>query len=219
MHGHTRAKVFLMDHGTRVSPCTPARRHATCRHRVPLPARTATATVTVISRTPEKDPDEMPATGPLPTFPERAWTSRPPDSRWPTSSAMPPLGALPTAAAAARAHVRTVLKSWGVGGELTDDVEMAVSELVANSVNASTGPDGRPLYVDGRMLVVWLRLSVDGAMLRAEVWDEALGVPARRAASAGDVSGRGLELVEARSAGWGWFPAQSGKCTWAEFRP
>jgi anti-sigma regulatory factor (Ser/Thr protein kinase) len=132
---------------------------------------------------------------------------------------MPPLGALPTAAAAARSHVRTVLKSWGVGGDVTDDVETVVSELVANSVNASTGRDGRPVYVDGRMLVVWLRLSTDDATLLAEVWDEAPGTPARRAAGQADVSGRGLELVEALSAGWGWFPAQSGKCTWAEFRP
>lgn len=132
---------------------------------------------------------------------------------------MPPLGALPTAAAAARSHARTVLKSWGVNGELTDDVEMVISELAANSVNASTGPDGRPLYVDGRMLVVWLRLSTDGAALRAEVWDEAPGVPVRRTVGEDAVSGRGLELVEALSAGWGWFPVQSGKCTWAEFRP
>ena len=32
-----------------------------------------------------------------------------------------------------------------------------VSELVANGVNASTGRDGKPQYVDGRMLVIWLR--------------------------------------------------------------
>ena len=112
-----------------------------------------------------------------------------------------------------------MLKSWGAGGDLTGDVETVVSELVTNSINASTGPDGKPLYVNGRMLVVWLRLSTDGDTLRAEVWDEAPGVPARRAAAQDDVSGRGLELVDALSAGWGWFPAQSGKCTWAEFRP
>jgi anti-sigma regulatory factor (Ser/Thr protein kinase) len=131
---------------------------------------------------------------------------------------MPPLGALRTAAAAARAHVRTVLKSWGISGDLADDIETVVSELVANAVNASTGPDGKPLYVDGRMLVVWLRLFADGAALRAEVWDEAPGVPVRRAAGPGDVSGRGLDLVDGLSAGWGWFPVQSGKCAWAEFR-
>jgi len=175
--------------------------------------------VTIISRTPEKDLDDMPATGPLPAIPERTRTARSPEFMWPASSVLPPLGALSTAAAAARAHVRTVLKSWGVSGELTDDVETVVSELITNSVNASTGLDGKPMYLDGRMFVVWLRLSTDGTMLRAEVWDEAPGIPARRAAHQDDVSGRGLELVDALSAVWGWFPAQSGKCTWAEFRP
>jgi anti-sigma regulatory factor (Ser/Thr protein kinase) len=129
---------------------------------------------------------------------------------------MPPLGALRTAA---RAHVRTVLKSWGIGGNLTYDVETVVSELITNAVNASTGPEDKPLYVDGRMLVVWLGLFTDGATLRVEVWDEAPGTPARRATGADDVSGRGLDLVvDALSAGWGWFPVRSGKCAWAEFR-
>lgn len=150
-----------------------------------------------------------PASHPAPAVPEA----------WRLSSVMPPLGALPTAAATARAHVRTVLKSWRVGGDLPDDVETVVSELVANAVNASTGKDGKPLYVDGRMPVVWLRLLTDGATIRAEVWDKAPGVPVRRATGEDDESGRGLDLVvDALSASWGWFPAQSGKCTWAEFR-
>jgi anti-sigma regulatory factor (Ser/Thr protein kinase) len=126
---------------------------------------------------------------------------------------------LRTAAGVARAHARAVLKSWGIGGDLADDIEMVVSELITNAVNASTGPDDKPLYVNGRMLVVWLGLFTDGATLRSEVWDEAPGTPVRREASAGDVSGRGLDqVVDSLSAGWGWFPAQSGKCTWAEFR-
>jgi anti-sigma regulatory factor (Ser/Thr protein kinase) len=173
---------------------------------------------TVTPAPPEKDPDEMPATGPAPALPERARITGPPAYEWSASSVMPPLGALPTAAAAARAHVRTVLKSWGVGGDLPDDVETVVSELVTNGVNASTGRDGKPLYVDGRMLVVWLRLVTDGATLRAEVWDEAPGAPVHRTAGDGDESGRGLDLVDALSACRGWFPAQSGKCSWAEFR-
>ena len=130
---------------------------------------------------------------------------------------MPPLGALPTAAAAARSHVRTVLRSWGAGGGLPDDVETVVSELITNAINASTGQDGKPLYVDGRRLVIWLRLVTSGATLRAEVWDEAPGAPARRMALDEDESGRGLDLVDALSARWGWFPARSGKCAWAEF--
>ena len=66
--------------------------------------------------------------------------------------------------------------------------------------------------------MVWLRLLTDRATVRAEVWDEAPGAPTRRAAGNDDESGRGLDLVDALSASWGWFPAQSGKCAWAEFR-
>ncbi len=160
----------------------------------------------------------MPATGPLPAFPECARTAGPPDSGWPASSVMPPLGALRAAAGAARGHVGAVLKTWGLS-HLSDDAQMVVSELVANAVNASTGPDDKPLYADGRILVVRLRLFTDGATLRAEVWDQAPGVPAPRATGAYDVSGRGLDLVvDALSAEWGWFAARSGKCVWAEFR-
>jgi anti-sigma regulatory factor (Ser/Thr protein kinase) len=161
----------------------------------------------------------MSPTGPLPAFQEFTPTASPPDSSWPASSVMPSLGALRTAAAAARAHVRIVLNSWGIGDDLAHDVETVVSELITNAVNASTGPDDQPLYVDGRMLVVWLGLFTDGATLRAEVWDEAPGNPSRRVTGPGDVSGRGLDLVvDSLSANWGWFPAQLGKCTWAEFR-
>jgi hypothetical protein len=46
---------------------------------------------------------------------------------------MPPLGALPTAAAAARAHARTVLRSWRIGGDLAHDVQTVISELVTNA--------------------------------------------------------------------------------------
>ena len=162
----------------------------------------------------------MPATGPLPAIPECTWTTRPPVPGVPASSVMPPLGALPTAAAAARAHVQSALKTWGLAGDLVYDVQTVVSELVTNSVNASTGPDHRPLYIDGRMPVVWLRLCTDGATLRAEVWDEAPGAPVRRTPGEDAMSGRGLEqVVDALATDWGWFPAQSGKCTWVEFRP
>src|SRR5260370_27692019 len=58
---------------------------------------------------PEKDPDEMPATGPLPAFPECARTAGPPNSGWPAASVLPPPGALRAAAGAPRGHVRAVL--------------------------------------------------------------------------------------------------------------
>ena len=70
-----------------------------------------------------------------------------------------------------------------------------VSELAANAVNASASPDGRPTQLDGRTPVIRVRLFVDKAVLVAEVWDEAGGVPARKIAGDADESGGGLALV------------------------
>jgi hypothetical protein len=139
---------------------------------------------------------------------------------WLASSVLPPLGALRTAPATARGHVRGTLAVWRLS-ELSDTVELVVSELAANAVNASVGPDGRPARHDGRIPVIRVRLFVGEAVLVAEVWDEASGVPARKSAGDADESGRGLDLVhELTNARWGWYHAPSGpgKCVWAEFR-
>jgi hypothetical protein len=138
---------------------------------------------------------------------------------WLASSVLPPLGALRTTPATARGHVRGTLAAWRLS-ELSDTVELVVSELAANAVNASTGPDGHPAHLDGRIPVIRVRLFAGEAVLVAEVWDEAGGVPARKNADDTDESGRGLDLVhELTSARWGWYHASSGpgKCVWAEF--
>lgn len=142
-----------------------------------------------------------------------------PGSAWPTSSVLPPLGALPTAPAVARGHALSTLAVWDLR-ELADTVELVVSELTANGVNASCGPDRRPVYRDGRMPVIWVGLHTDGAVLLAEVWDQADGVPVPKSADADAESGRGLDLVDMLTGSrWGWHPAPNGpgKRVWAEF--
>jgi anti-sigma regulatory factor (Ser/Thr protein kinase) len=138
---------------------------------------------------------------------------------WLASSVLPPLGALRTAPATARGHVRGTLAMWRLT-ELSDTVELVVSELAANAVNASVSPDGRPAHLDGRIPVIRVRLLVDTTVLVAEVWDQVGGVPARKIAGDADESGRGLHLVhELTNARWGWYhsPSGPGKCVWAEF--
>ena len=138
---------------------------------------------------------------------------------WLAASVLPPLGALRTAPATARGHVRGTLAVWRLS-ELTDTVELVVSELTANAVNASAGSDGRPAAFDGRIPVIQVRLFVVEAVLVAEVWDKADGVPARKSVGDTDESGRGLDLVhELTKARWGWYhdPSGPGKCVWAEF--
>lgn len=148
-----------------------------------------------------------------------AGTGLRPGPAWPVSSVMPPLAALPTAPSAARAHVRAMLAMWRMSG-LADALELVVSELVANGVNASAEGDGAPRYVGGRMPLIWLCLFTDGVRLVAEVWDDAPGVPVRLGARRDDKSGRGLDLVDMITGSqWGWRPAESrpGKCVWAAF--
>jgi hypothetical protein len=140
-------------------------------------------------------------------------------ARWPVSSVLPPLGALPTAPAVARGHVLSTLAVWGLR-ELTDTVELVVSELAANGVNASCGPDRRPVCRDGRMPVIRVGLYTDGTVLLAEVWDQADGVPVQKDAEDDAESGRGLDMVDMLTGSrWDWHPASSGpgKRVWAEF--
>jgi len=100
---------------------------------------------------------------------------------------------------------------------------VVTSELVTNAVQASTGPDGRPLYLNGRMAGVWVKLFSDGTRLVVEVWDQAPGYPQPRSAGADNTDGRGLRLVEGLTGKqWGWEPARGGravKCVWAMVRP
>lgn len=134
-----------------------------------------------------------------------------PAQRWPLSAAMPPLAALPAAAASARMLVRLTLPDWGVP-DLTSTAELIVSELVSNAVEAS-----------GRRGHIRVCLLCDGTRVVLEVWDQASGVPVLREAGVLDESGRGLNLVAALASGWGWHPAHGrpvtgarpGKCVWA----
>ena len=139
---------------------------------------------------------------------------------WPLAYAVPPLGALPTAPRLTRAAVRSTLDLWRLRHDMTEVAETVASELVTNALNASTGPEGQPLYDEsGHLLTIGLVLRTDSARLRIEVWDRAEGKPARRDASELDSSGRGLAMVDfwTRS-NWGWIPrnAQLWKCVYAE---
>jgi anti-sigma regulatory factor (Ser/Thr protein kinase) len=139
-----------------------------------------------------------------------------PGVAWPMSSVLPPMGALTSAPGTARAHVRAVLAGWGLP-ELTEDCELVLSELTTNAVEASTGPAGRLLYVNGRMPVVRVCLFSDGVRLLIEVWDQAMGFPALRRPASEAEAGRGLHLVDALTGGrWGWQPGHGpAKVVWA----
>jgi hypothetical protein len=140
---------------------------------------------------------------------------------WPLFAGLGPLGALPTTPRLIRSFGSLVLGSWGLAA-FADDTALLLSELTTNAVAAATAPGGRPRYDDsGNLHLLWARLLSDRTRLRLEIWDtipDEIGVPVQRHAATTDESGRGLELLDALSARWGWepVPGRAAKKVWAE---
>jgi anti-sigma regulatory factor (Ser/Thr protein kinase) len=118
------------------------------------------------------------------------------------------LGALPGAVPCARLHTRQVLWEWRLS-KLSEDTELLVTELVTNAVAASRSIE--------QVVPVRLWLLSDRAQILILVQDSNPGPPER--ISPGDKAehGRGLLLVDAISARWGWYFRQDtvGKTVWA----
>ncbi len=139
-----------------------------------------------------------------------------PRARWAVQSVLA-IAALPTATPCARLHARNIAHEWSLS-ELAGTIELVVSELVTNAVQASVDDDGRPRYTPEHGLAcIHLRLSTDGMAVLVEVWDENSELPAPTQPGLDDESGRGLMLVDALTARWGWDTPHSGrgKVVWA----
>ena len=128
---------------------------------------------------------------------------------WPLHSFLE-LGALDGAVPSARLHTRHVLREWEMAA-LADDAELVVSELVTNGVQASRA-------MAHAAIRLWL--ASDQTHVVICVWDASPQPPVRMDAAEDAENGRGLLLVEAVSAQWGWFPAEPagdahGKVVWS----
>ncbi|WP_244501246.1 SpoIIE family protein phosphatase [Streptomyces sp. TP-A0874] len=107
----------------------------------------------------------------------------------------------PQSVAQARELARGQLASWGLG-PLADTTELLVSELVTNALR----------YGEGE---IRLRFLLDRTLV-CEVWDGGLVQPRRRRARDTDEGGRGLQLVDLLSNGWGSRRTPRGKTVWFE---
>ena len=165
----------------------------------------------------EPDEDDADAGG-LPALPASPPQLLPVPSSWWETPAVTSraLTAEPEEARAARAFVRDVLTCWG-RGDLADDAELIIGELVANAVRhgLSAVP---PVAVVSPAAPPPMRLC----LLRrtGEVWfavtDPSTEPPAPKTPDAVRESGRGLQIVGALSYVWGWSPMDgSGKAVWA----
>ncbi|MBS2962424.1 SpoIIE family protein phosphatase [Actinocrinis puniceicyclus] len=121
----------------------------------------------------------------------------------------------PTVAGRARELVRRQLLAWSAAErdhdgrparpvpDVTDVVELLVSELVTNALRYGRGPIG-------------LRLLRGTATVVCEVADELDAAPRLRTVQYGEEGGRGLYLVDQLSLSWGTRTTAHGKIVWFE---
>jgi anti-sigma regulatory factor (Ser/Thr protein kinase) len=137
-----------------------------------------------------------------------------PPRAWPLRSYLE-LGVLPSAVPCARLHAKHLAWEWKLD-DLTETIELLVSELTTNALQAVTGQE-HPTFI-------WLRLSSDQAHVLIEVWDADPRPPATRPLGGDGVpavdeeGGRGLFLVATLSQDWSWYPVPQlgGKVVWCE---
>jgi anti-sigma regulatory factor (Ser/Thr protein kinase) len=118
------------------------------------------------------------------------------------------LGALFSAVRCARLHVRHVLWEWDLA-RLAESAELLVAELTTNAVKASRA------VTQPSPVRLWL--VSDRVQILILVWDASPQPPVRANAGSEAEDGRGLMLVEAISARWGWYcrDDSGGKFVWA----
>lgn len=132
-------------------------------------------------------------------------------AQWPLRSFLE-LGALPSAVPCVRLHVRQMLWEWDLAA-FSESTELLVSELITNAMQIS-----RATAQDAP---VRLWLVSDKAQVVVLAWDASPLPPVPIEVDDDVESGRGLMIVQAVSARWGWDfpPGMSGKVVWAQARP
>lgn len=104
----------------------------------------------------------------------------------------------------AREFTRHQLQRWGVE-TATDDVISVVAELTGNALrHTAAASEG-----------TWLALGTSPRTVVCVVLDPSPRQPAPQVADSLSTAGRGLNVVAALSATWGWSPQGRGKAVWA----
>lgn len=130
---------------------------------------------------------------------------------WPLTSYLE-LGAFPTAASCARLHARQLMWEWGLEA-LIEVVELLLSELITNAVQASEGLVGsryKGKWIPEK-LPVRLWLHSDRQRVLIQVWDGNDRMPKRQMPGLEAEAGRGLLLVESLSQKWGVYVPKGGE--------
>ncbi|MEU8252031.1 ATP-binding protein [Nonomuraea sp. NPDC048916] len=128
----------------------------------------------------------------------------------PSASATFVLPPTPSSVHSARAFAAAALTGWKLE-ELTDNMELVVSELATNALRhglrESDPPGTRPVHMS---------LVRRGTLVTSAFTDPAPSVPVLRYPGPLDAGGLGLHIVESVSRRWGWSAlAPQGKIVWA----
>jgi len=113
----------------------------------------------------------------------------------------------PESVPVARWHVRAALGLHGLG-EYADDAEIITSELVTNAVQHVPGNGSTTIGVA-------LTHAGSPAAVTVAVSDSSRQGPVRHDTPPGSEQGRGLQIVQALSARWGWRQEDGGKTVFA----
>ena len=92
---------------------------------------------------------------------------------------------------------------WDVTGEAVEPTLLVVTELLSNAIDHGRDP-------------VWLSIEMRDESVYVEVRDDAPEPPQLQPLKPLRVRGRGLEMIEAVSSGWGWTADPPGKIVWAD---
>jgi anti-sigma regulatory factor (Ser/Thr protein kinase) len=117
------------------------------------------------------------------------------------------LPGIPQSVPVARRQIRAALGSRGLG-EYADDAELITSELVTNAVQHACANGTQTIGVT-------LTHAGSPAAVTVTVSDSSPHGPIRRDTPPGSEQGRGLHIVEALSAHWGWRQQDGGKAVFA----
>jgi len=117
------------------------------------------------------------------------------------------LPGIPESVPVARRRVQAALSSYGLG-EYADDAEIITSELVTNAVQHGCDNGSKTIGVT-------LTAAGSPAVVTVVVSDSSRHGPVRHDTPPGSEQGRGLQIVEALSAHWGWRCEDRGKAVFA----
>jgi anti-sigma regulatory factor (Ser/Thr protein kinase) len=117
------------------------------------------------------------------------------------------LPSIPESVGIARFHVRAALGFHGLD-DWAEDAGIIASELVTNAIQHVRG--------DGIQTIgVTLARTSNPATVTVIVSDSSPDIPRRCNPLTDGEQGRGLQIVEALSAHWGWHPQDNGKAVFA----